>query len=610
MRWLPGAPGSPGRPEQGAQLGAQRWRCLSVEAHYAMVSGTLRAQLADSLCTWRLADELHQALAGGLVRRVLATGEAEAVVEVSVRRQLRGLLVSWQGGLARTHLIGAAPEPRKPGAFGAALQRLLEGATIAAVGQQAFDRVVYLELLNLGGLGPVERGRLILEATGRQANCVLVGSDGRIVAAARMTPARPGLYRRLAPGEVYLPPPGQDKLDPRAAEGDHGERGVRAEQALLEAVRARWQGMSDLLAAEVAFRAGLYLEAKVSEQPPDWRQRWHTALQEVLQESQQGRAWLYRDAEGLPALAYPVRLQHLLGRAPAALPSLSVGLELVGGRLAREQETQRLRAAVTRALRNRLERAQRLQRQRWEELQQARQADKWRRWGELLIANLPVLERAQAGEVVEVVDYYSAEPSKTQIPLLPGKGPRESAELYFAAHRKARRALSTLPALLAQAERDIEQLQQKLREAETTAELARLQALAQELGVGREEQKRAARREAVGRAEGPHGYTIFFGRRAQENDELLRMARPGDVWLHARGVRGAHVLIRTDEPLERLPRETLLWAARLAGRLSDYEADGVAEVDYTLARYVRKPRGAPPGFVIYTHHKTLTVALD
>jgi predicted ribosome quality control (RQC) complex YloA/Tae2 family protein len=31
-------------------------------------------------------------------------------------------------------------------------------------------------------------------------------------------------------------------------------------------------------------------------------------------------------------------------------------------------------------------------------------------------------------------------------------------------------------------------------------------------------------------------------------------------------------------------------------------------VDYTWVKYVRKPRGAKPGFVTYTHEKTLFVS--
>jgi len=68
-------------------------------------------------------------------------------------------------------------------------------------------------------------------------------------------------------------------------------------------------------------------------------------------------------------------------------------------------------------------------------------------------------------------------------------------------------------------------------------------------------------------------------------------------------------LIRTEGAPNKVPRETLLWAAELAGRMSNYRSDGIADVDYTLARYVHKPRRSPPGFVTYTHQKTLRLTL-
>ena len=105
------------------------------------------------------------------------------------------------------------------------------------------------------------------------------------------------------------------------------------------------------------------------------------------------------------------------------------------------------------------------------------------------------------------------------------------------------------------------------------------------------------------------GYTILFGRSADQNEAILRIADPDDIWLHARGVPGAHVLIRTGGRPEKVPNSTLIEAAAIAGRLSAYRHDGVADVDYTLARYVRKPKSTPPGFVTYTHQKTIRVKL-
>jgi len=103
-------------------------------------------------------------------------------------------------------------------------------------------------------------------------------------------------------------------------------------------------------------------------------------------------------------------------------------------------------------------------------------------------------------------------------------------------------------------------------------------------------------------------WEILYGENATSNDFLTtRHARPGDLWLHARAVTGAHVLVPGVGSLERLPAEVLREAARLAAAHCEAKHSGVVPVDYTFRRYVRKPRGSAPGAVVYTNERTLHV---
>jgi predicted ribosome quality control (RQC) complex YloA/Tae2 family protein len=103
------------------------------------------------------------------------------------------------------------------------------------------------------------------------------------------------------------------------------------------------------------------------------------------------------------------------------------------------------------------------------------------------------------------------------------------------------------------------------------------------------------------------GSRILVGRSPVENADLtFRVARPGDLWFHAQGTPGAHVILARDArglP----PPEDLEAAASLAALHSKAKASGLVAVDYTLRKHVRKQRAAPPGLVWYTHAKTLIV---
>jgi predicted ribosome quality control (RQC) complex YloA/Tae2 family protein len=103
----------------------------------------------------------------------------------------------------------------------------------------------------------------------------------------------------------------------------------------------------------------------------------------------------------------------------------------------------------------------------------------------------------------------------------------------------------------------------------------------------------------------PTGSRIVVGRSPVENAELtFHLARPDDLWFHAQGVPGAHVILSRDDR-GRVPDEDLEAAASLAAFYSKAQAAASAAVDYTLRKHVRKQRAAPPGLVWYTHAKTI-----
>jgi diketogulonate reductase-like aldo/keto reductase len=81
------------------------------------------------------------------------------------------------------------------------------------------------------------------------------------------------------------------------------------------------------------------------------------------------------------------------------------------------------------------------------------------------------------------------------------------------------------------------------------------------------------------------------------------IAENADIFMHAKKMPGSHVIIVDPEPSD----QDIAWAARLAAAYSKGGSSSRVPVDYTLRRYVKKPGGAKPGFVIYTHQHTLSV---
>ncbi|HEX4446537.1 MAG TPA: NFACT RNA binding domain-containing protein, partial [Polyangiaceae bacterium] len=103
---------------------------------------------------------------------------------------------------------------------------------------------------------------------------------------------------------------------------------------------------------------------------------------------------------------------------------------------------------------------------------------------------------------------------------------------------------------------------------------------------------------------------ILVGRGAADNDALtLRVARAHDLWLHAKEHTGAHVIVALDRGAS-CPPELLVEAAHLAAHFSDARDETIVDVQYTPRRYVRKPRGTPPGLVVVEREKVIVLRRD
>jgi predicted ribosome quality control (RQC) complex YloA/Tae2 family protein len=100
------------------------------------------------------------------------------------------------------------------------------------------------------------------------------------------------------------------------------------------------------------------------------------------------------------------------------------------------------------------------------------------------------------------------------------------------------------------------------------------------------------------------GFTILIGKNSRQNEEVtFHQAAANDIWLHARGVPGAHVIIKAGG--RDIPRSTLEQAARLAAYYSQARGSTSVLVDYTLQRHVRHMKGGGPGMVLYEREKTI-----
>ncbi len=224
-------------------------------------------------------------------------------------------------------------------------------------------------------------------------------------------------------------------------------------------------------------------------------------------------------------------------------------------------------------------------------------------------------------ERIEIEDWYGGPPRV--IALDPRFGPAEQVDKLFARARRAERKLTALAEQVPEAKRRSDLAAALIVEIEGApdSDLNALRERAQAEGVIPKPRApigdgRSAKRSATPQPSGPKRYTaqdgstIVVGRDARENDDVtFRIGAGNDWWFHVSDESGSHVIVKVP-PGQELSSETLLDAATLALRGSRLVKQGAGEVRYTQRKYVRKPKGAPPGRVVAEQTRTVFVRAE
>ncbi len=245
--------------------------------------------------------------------------------------------------------------------------------------------------------------------------------------------------------------------------------------------------------------------------------------------------------------------------------------------------------------------------------ERSRDTERLRRWGDAVYSYIWQIQPGDSELTVET------EAGKETIPLDPAKDPKEVAQEYFEEYRKAQKAGNTLPERIEAAENERRYLDQLRMQSQQAEGFAAIEALRQEyeehtggLHVVQEKSGHKASRKQSGRKVAPltddDGNLIYIGRSGRENEQVtFDIGGSDDLWLHARGVPGSHVILRMRASSAEPDENRIETAASLAAYYSGSRESGTVEVDVTARRHVRKIKGGGPGMVTYRNERTIAV---
>lgn len=554
----------------------------------------------DSLTLAAVLQEVRSEGLGLRVSGVVQPSIEEVVLALRTPGRTVHLLTSIRARTARVHLV-PRPTRRVPlTSFGQLLHSRLTEARLADILQPPFDRVLHLRFDALGG-----RLDLVAEIMGRHSNLALVEA-GRVVGALKVVTDRMSPRRPLLPGRPYVPPPA-DRPSPAQLDADALRQRLLGDDPLERVLTQLLRGFGPVLAREVALRAGVDPLAPAASAARE-AERLAEAVCSLCAVVHQGSfepVWYESDGRVVAFAPVPLLVYERLHRVRAS--SMSEALDRYYAEAGRRDELEDRRRALGAAIRSAVEKREAAAARDREQLAEAADRDRLRLAGELLLT-YGHLARPRATSVV-VPDHTSGGASLI-IPLDPDLSPAENAARFFRRYAKARAASRVLPARIAHLKAEARRLREALVLLETATSPDDIDEVRADLVAAG--LLPAPSRERARPAGGPRrfrtedGALILVGRSARENDHVtFHVAGPDDLWFHARGMAGAHVVLKSPaSPSEAAVRA----AAQVAAYFSEGRSASHVAVDCVPRRRVRKPPGAPPGAVTYAGERTLQVA--
>lgn len=493
------------------------------------------------------------------------------------------------------------------------MTRELEGRSLTRIAKPPGERLARLDF--------GEERALVIELMGRSSNLLLLDGEGRILRYAR---THKGEFRRPVEGDLYVPPPASSKwgaLDLARADPDRFHRIVAdtpKDEPLEHRLLENMPGLSVHLAREVGFRA------RGGEDPSavfdELSERVARGAPSPILYSPRVPAELSESFPLTPrntfSFVFPLDCAAELIGTP--MPDLNAAERAASDCLLRHMTFQSVCQSLSSLLNRNRRRAIDLARVLRTELAEAvAGGEQDRRQAELILAGLR--DATRQGGIVRVVDHYDPRGRITEIPIDPRLDLKENAQRYFRSARRRERTREMLPDRIEALGRRIDALTAAQRRVERAGSRAELETVERELqDEGLVKAFRGSQRPEIGRRpeyvqvrefRTRDGFTVLVGKTAAENDQLtFKVASAHDLWLHAAGYPGAHVIVRNPRRLGGLPETTVREAAGIAAYFSKARSEKMLDVHVAWRRHVRKGRGMSPGMVMLKKHKTVRVA--
>ncbi len=472
----------------------------------------------------------------------------------------------------------------------------LTGATVQEFSIAPADREIDLRLQ--------EDRHLLVQLFGSRANVILT-DDRRRAAGSFLHPGDLKDEVIPLPQDKAILPDSLDELDSRLHSVGH--------LPALSVLKKIYPLFGTLIMREMLFRAGIREDSAAVEISAD--------LSKVLFETGRTLDRELRDLpkpriysrESSPSTFSIIGLSHLTSHDVREFDSIHTAVQTFISTTFSRKSLLQEKDLVIRSLQKERDHIERTLAKMARDAEGIDRASTYELYGKVLLAHATELHKGM--KTASLPNLFSPNKDSLEIPLDPHLTPSRNAERYFDKAKKARHAREEQADRKQIYHEHYERIQRLLDHADPiqtrdqwTEFVEAQRENLENLGIIRKRKEEPGEQVPFRTFVVEGGFQVWAGKNSQNNDLLtMKHSRPRDLWFHARGGSGSHVILRAGTGKGDISKRAVQQAASIAAYYSKLKNSRLVPVAMTERKYVRKPKGAPVGTVTIEREKILMV---
>ena len=558
----------------------------------------------DGLTMSVLAKELNERLQTGQIQKLYQIDKTTLLFKIRALNEDQNLIIT-VGATPAMYLSKPLQDlPKEPSSLCMFLRKHIEGSRIVKVEQINGDRIMCIQTDKLEMDGSITSTLIYVELMGKYSNCIFV-QDGVILESLIHVSPLMNRERSISPKLQYELPPNANRVS--LMDFDYNE--IRnllvsfGNGSVQQSIRAIFNGFGKPLLDEVLYNANLNGDEIITDLEASQVDKLANALYDLKMMLQNGNGLLSLVNDNHKK-AYSTFILHNYN-VVKTYETISEALEeTIHSTKAIHTADKELEKILTAAIKKEEGRHQKIK----DELEDTNKMDTYKLYGDLLMINAHL--QVQYEPSIELQNLLSDEGEMLTIPLKPNLTIVENAQWYYKLYTKLKNRMISGEYQLNASTTKLEYLKSILYSislATTRESLEEIRKECMDAGIIKKSKKPLSYK--LGKSNYIH-LTIdegemFIGRNNQQNEYLThRFAKPTDIWFHTQDIQGSHLILRLNvEPDDMI----LSKVAQYAAYFSKARETSKVPVDYTYIKNIKKPPGAPLGFVIFNTHQTMIV---